>query len=167
MGLIRTKLVVKLYDRFRTHFFPSQVMVQNGSGISLSRVFRGAVPIAMIGSGPSFAVFFGLYAPSKRSLEERMSGGNAALLASLIGGVPSSLVAVPADVIKKRILLCGDGKIVSVVHNILKEHGFRGLFVGWQVNFSTSRCHKPSHFEYFSGQFDERRPICSCKNVTV
>jgi hypothetical protein len=63
----------------------------------------------LLGSAPTFGSFFALYQPIKSILlQPQALGGHqdvAVLLASLGAGVPSSLIGVPSDVLKKRIIL--------------------------------------------------------------
>lgn len=56
------------------------------------------------------------------------------MAASIVAAVPSSLVAIPSDVIKKRLVLGIDPNIAMAVRSALKGGGMRGLFVGWQTN---------------------------------
>lgn len=124
-----------------------KVMMQSQSGeFKFSRIFRGIFASAFIGSAPSLCVFFGLYTPTKSLLENLMKdekGKNKSIsvipsiVASLIAGVPASLVAVPSDVVKKEMML-GSGKHVSsavaTYKHVYSHHGVRGLFIGWEVN---------------------------------
>lgn len=89
-----------------------KVMLQAGGPVQVSKLFRGALPLAVMGSGPSFGAFFICYNPIRNILNERLGAGQesiSVLVASVISGVPSSIVAVPADVVKKYVLLGSSG----------------------------------------------------------
>lgn len=126
-----------------------KVVKQAGQQVKLSNLFRGTVPIALLGSGPSFGVFFLFYHPIRDTLSSSLGTGSesaSVLLASALSSVPSSIVGVPADVLKKQLILGSieSSSIVtntSVHHNIrsigthiVKTQGIRGLFLGWKVN---------------------------------
>eukprot|EP00598_Pedospumella_elongata_P015897 CAMPEP_0184994202 /NCGR_PEP_ID=MMETSP1098-20130426/48365_1 /TAXON_ID=89044 /ORGANISM="Spumella elongata, Strain CCAP 955/1" /LENGTH=81 /DNA_ID=CAMNT_0027520209 /DNA_START=28 /DNA_END=270 /DNA_ORIENTATION=- len=38
-----------------------KVVQQAGEKVKISKLFRGALPVALAGAGPSYLVFFGLY----------------------------------------------------------------------------------------------------------
>lgn len=46
-----------------------KVMKQTDQPIKIKRLLRGVLPIAISGSGPSFAIFFGTYSPLKRTIQ--------------------------------------------------------------------------------------------------
>lgn len=113
-----------------------KVMRQAGETLKMRRLFRGMVPVAVLGSGPSFAIFFGVYSFAKDTLE-RATGDSktSVLLASILGGIPSSLVAVPADVLKKRIVLeTTERSWLTVSREIISKEGTKGMFLGWRAN---------------------------------
>jgi hypothetical protein len=127
-------------------------------------LFRGLVPTVLFGSVPVFATFFVLYAPLKQVLlvqydndsdEESSSSSSSSysssssssLLLPLLSGlcaIPATLMGVPADVLKKRLLLLdtthnNDGKIRTALTHIAASPPaqgslLRGLFTGWHVN---------------------------------
>jgi hypothetical protein len=76
---------------------------QPGGHVNVRNLFRGLLPLSMMGTVPSFGVFFLVYEPCKRALAEVYGVGDSAsvALASLVAGVPASLVYVPADTVKK------------------------------------------------------------------
>mmetsp|Transcript_23743 Transcript_23743/g.53711 ORF Transcript_23743/g.53711 Transcript_23743/m.53711 type:complete len:181 (+) Transcript_23743:165-707(+) len=80
---------------------------QAGEKIRYSQLFRGALPLTLLISGPSYFVFFVVYQPLRDALSDPMGEGGAVLAASLVAAVPSSIVSVPADVLKKQLLLGG------------------------------------------------------------
>lgn len=110
-----------------------KVMLQAGGKVSSTKLFKGVIPVAVTGSGPSFAAFFCLYSPLKSILDNNFNKNQAAFIAATISGIPSSLLAVPADVIKKAILTKNESVYV-VSKFILKTSGIRGFFVGWRAN---------------------------------
>lgn len=118
-----------------------KVMKQAGEPLQMSRLFRGALPIAMLGSGPSFGVFFFGYGYLRDHSQQLLAPYNVpasipVLVASLISAVPSSLVAVPADVLKKRLILTTEGNksLFATAKSIVAKDGIAGLFVGWNAN---------------------------------
>lgn len=130
-----------------------KVIKQTGGTLTLSRMFRGTVPIAVLGGGPAFGSFFLIYSISKDSLTSILGQGNDGLVvlgASLFAGIPSSICSVPADNVKKQMLL-GEkyakqhahdpssahlprATVSSTIGNIIRSGGFRKLFRGWKVN---------------------------------
>ena len=117
-----------------------KVMKQNGGVVKLNRAFRGVLPVATTGSGPTFGVFFAVYNPLKIYFTNIFNGFDESfgvLMASCVAGSASSIVGVPSDVIKKRLVL-SSGREVSfgaVGRDILRKEGFKGFFVGWKANF--------------------------------
>jgi len=120
-----------------------KVMKQAGQKTNVYSLFRGTVPIAVIGSGFSFGAFFVFYTPIRNTIKESIGPENdslAVLIASSISAVPSSLVGVPADVIKKQLVLsqqgatCSNTTITKVVTNIWRNYGLKGFTLGWNVN---------------------------------
>jgi solute carrier family 25 (mitochondrial S-adenosylmethionine transporter), member 26 len=127
-----------------------KVMMQAGKPFNMSRLFKGAVPMALMGSAPSFGVFFAVYNPVKNVLENQLRGAHQGaatgagagvassmivLAASVAGGVPSSIVAVPADVLKKQLVLGKESmSLTEAARHILKMEGHAGFFRGWQAN---------------------------------
>jgi hypothetical protein len=105
---------------------------QNQKNFNISRLFRGFIPVVGLGTLPQFAVFFGVYEPVKQNLEAvgspHLSGATAASIAAVIAGVPSCLVGVPTDVVKKRMLQNNE-----TLRHILAD-GPAALMRGWQVN---------------------------------
>lgn len=60
-----------------------------------------------------------------------------AMVASLVGGIPASLVAVPADVVKKEMMLSSGAHASSALHtyrHLVSTRGSKGLLTGWKVN---------------------------------
>ena len=56
------------------------------------------------------------------------------LLGAAAAAVPASLVAVPADVIKKQVVTGVHASPLSCVRHIVGKQGVSGLFLGWQAN---------------------------------
>ena len=121
-----------------------KVMRQAGQRIEVNKLFRGTVPIAVLGSGLSFGAFFVCYTPICNVLRDALGSDNESavvFVASCISAVPSSITGVPADVIKKRLVLgsfhehsASVSSIRSVASQIRKSSGPRGFFLGWKVN---------------------------------
>ena len=118
-----------------------------GQKIQMSRLFRGLVPSLFIGTAPTYGAFFILYQPLKNSMDE-LQGTNksqafSVMAASIFASVPASLVYVPCDVIKKRMVLpaaelssssSSSSSALGIARDILRTNGVAGFFVGWQVN---------------------------------
>ena len=121
-----------------------KVMQQAGKSAKFAQLFRGALPIAIAGSGPSTGVFFILYNPLRNSLNDRLgpgAEGASVLAASILAGLPSSLLDVPADVVKKHVLLGNidnpTSKLMSIwetTKHLVRTEGVGRLFLGWRVN---------------------------------
>lgn len=106
---------------------------QAGEQVQPSRLFRGAVPLAVLGSGPSFGVFFFLYTWSSEQLRLRLDGvadpSVAVLCASAVSAVPASLVGVPADFVKKQVIIANRSLL-----QVVRSTSVKGMFIGWEVN---------------------------------
>lgn len=107
-----------------------------GSSIRDVRIlFRGLGPTVLLGSVPVFGGFFLIYAPTK-ALLQHYERPELIPLASAACAIPSSMIGVPADVIKKRLVLGMDKTFLGAILNATKVHGLLGLFVGWNVNLA-------------------------------
>merc|ERR1711904_299731 len=104
-----------------------------GQEIKLRRLTRGLLSLSLTGSAPSIAAFFVLYSPLKRAVDGTGIYGGV-LAASAIAAVPASLVAVPADVVKKHVVLGIAKSPQAAAREIVQQRGVNGLFVGWQAN---------------------------------
>lgn len=96
-------------------------------------LFKGMIPTIALGSVPVFGSFFVLYAPLKVSLQER-NLHYLLPIASVLCAVPATIIGVPADVLKKRLVLGIDSNARQAVSHILAEHGAKGFFAGWHIN---------------------------------
>lgn len=113
----------------------AKVQSQAGEKLTVSRLYRGAIPIAFSGSFPSIGVFFGVFNPAKEYLcGQNKYSGSGVLTASVIAAIPSSLAGVPADVLKKRLVLGMEQSIREACLAVLKKDGISGLFLGWRTN---------------------------------
>jgi solute carrier family 25 (mitochondrial S-adenosylmethionine transporter), member 26 len=122
-----------------------KVMRQTGGKLKFSRIFRGMIASALTGAAPSFGLFFACYSPTKRAMEDMMMRYSddakispiPPIVASLVGGIPASVALVPADTVKKEMLL-GTGahtsSFLSTCVHIIRTSGMSGLFKGWQSN---------------------------------
>jgi hypothetical protein len=116
----------------------AKVRAQHKSAASLSIgnvsiLFRGLAPTVLLGSLPVFGSFFLFYALLRVTLQER---GYDHLLpfASAICAVPATIVGVPADGIKKRVVLGIDPNVRAAIAHATARNGMSGLFAGWHVN---------------------------------
>jgi len=116
----------------------AKVRAQHKSASSLtprniSILFKGLVPTVMLGSLPVFGTFFLLYAPIKVVLQEN-GYGQLLPVASVICAIPATVIGVPADVLKKRLVLGIDPSIQVALARVTEKQGIKGLFAGWHVN---------------------------------
>jgi len=123
-----------------------KTMQQAGKkNIQYSKLFRGALPIAISGSGPPSGLFFILYNPLRNSMNEQFGPGCesvSVLAASVVAGVPASLLSVPADVVKKHVLLGGADCAITgrsyttwqTTKHLVRTEGKSRLFLGWRAN---------------------------------
>jgi hypothetical protein len=79
-----------------------------------------------------FGTFFLLYAPVRDILLDRYEKPEWLPIASAICAIPATMIGVPSDVLKKRIIL--SSQPVSVRTAIQELFQARGFFAGWQVN---------------------------------
>jgi hypothetical protein len=98
-----------------------KTQLQQGQKIKFNRLFRGMLPVLLIGAGPSFGSFFFLYEPVKVACEQSGSSALAVAVAALLCSVPSTFVIVPSDVIKKQLVLGIDTSVQSAVVRIIRE----------------------------------------------
>jgi hypothetical protein len=120
-------------------------------------LFRGMVPTIALGSVPVFGTFFLLYAPLRETLHH--SEYQSLLpLASAACAVPATLVGIPSDVIKKRLVLGVDPNVYAAINHITADRGWRGLFAGFQVNLIRDipfAAVKVGLYETFAGYYKE------------
>mmetsp|Transcript_48848 Transcript_48848/g.98296 ORF Transcript_48848/g.98296 Transcript_48848/m.98296 type:complete len:293 (+) Transcript_48848:59-937(+) len=104
--------------------------------VKVSRLFRGLLPVTLMGTAPSVGCFFAIYELTKQiAAEQGLSVSSSVFVASLLGAFPASLVAVPSDVVKKRLNLgLAQTPIEAVTQAISIHRGLGGLMVGWQAN---------------------------------
>jgi len=123
----------------------AKIVIQIGSkGTAVSHtsvpLLRGMVPSLVIGSVPSFGSFFFCYVPLKKSFGNSMQLAHSpftqVLLASSLAAVPSSLVAVPSDVMKKTLFSNASLSYMSAFRQLVHQRGVQGLLAGWQVNLA-------------------------------
>lgn len=128
-GLV-TDLIFYSLDSYKT-----QLQAKSAS-VDLRKLFRGFLPLTLGGTVPSFGIFFGVYYPTKASLlEYDIQPPLAVLISSITAGVPASFAAVPADVLKKQIILGRSSSLQDAAMKVMRKHnGIRGLFIGWEAN---------------------------------
>lgn len=97
-------------------------------------LLRGIVPTVIFGSVPSFGTFFVLYVPLKSMLDSSTAPGSSGfwptLLASATAAVPSSLISVPSDVLKKVVFSDSSLTYRSALRQ-LSNKGISPFFKGW------------------------------------
>jgi solute carrier family 25 (mitochondrial S-adenosylmethionine transporter), member 26 len=111
-----------------------KVQRQAGEKIKFSHLFRGAIPIACCGSLPSFGIFFGIFHQCKQYFCETGYTTHGILFSSILAAIPSSIIAVPADVMKKRIILGYENSIQEAALVSFRTYGMKGFFLGWEAN---------------------------------
>ncbi|KAJ1447567.1 mitochondrial carrier domain-containing protein [Pelagophyceae sp. CCMP2097] len=114
-----------------------KVRLQSGAAFEAApggSIFRGLVPSLLLGSVPTFGLFFLVFAPA-RELLNRSGCQWLTPLAATTCAVPASIIAVPSDLIKKRLVLGVDRSFGGAVAAIVSQRGgWRNLFLGWRVN---------------------------------
>lgn len=105
----------------------------SSSSGSIRILFRGIVPTVALGSVPIFGTFFFLYAPIREILHHS-DYQHCLPLASAICAIPATIIGIPSDVIKKRLVLGIDSNVFAAVSHVTADRGWRGLWTGWHVN---------------------------------
>ena len=114
-----------------------KVQLQAEGKVQMRTLYRGVLPVLITGSAPSFGIFFGIYGPLKKSATTNLPASLhvfGCTVASAIAGAASSLAGVPADVVKKRLVLGAHQTYQESAQLIMKEHGMAGFMLGWQAN---------------------------------
>eukprot|EP00808_Paulinella_micropora_P004212 g19572.t1 len=98
---------------------------------------KGFLPVVATGNALGFSLFFFLFESTHHVLLHDLScpAPVAHLAASACASVPASLITVPSDVLKKRMVLGSERGLWQNLSTLHRAHGWRGLFLGWQVNF--------------------------------
>ena len=118
-------------------------MMQMEEKANMRRLFRGTLPLALIGAGPSYAAFFFCYNPVRNMLNEKLGAGKesiSVLISSVVAGIPSTLVYVPADVVKKQLLLTPSSSsgqppsAFGIARQQYRQGGISQMYLGWQAN---------------------------------
>ncbi|XP_027366561.1 S-adenosylmethionine carrier 1, chloroplastic/mitochondrial-like [Abrus precatorius] len=108
-------------------------VARDGGKIVLKGLYSG-LSGNIAGVLPASAIFIGVYEPTKqqllKSLPENLSAV-AHFAAGAIGGIASSLVRVPTEVIKQRMQIGQFGSAPAAVRLIVANEGFKGLYAGY------------------------------------
>lgn len=129
-----TDAVLYGIDSYKTQL---QAGALKGSKIDPRKLFKGVGTVAICGSAPAFGFFFGVYEPFKHIMKEKFCCDPtvSVLGASVAGAIPASVIGVPTDVIKKRLVLGLAETPMSAARQVIAERGgIRGLFIGWEAN---------------------------------
>ncbi|XP_030461522.1 S-adenosylmethionine carrier 1, chloroplastic/mitochondrial-like isoform X1 [Syzygium oleosum] len=104
-----------------------------GGKIVLKGLYSGLAG-NLAGVLPASAIFVGVYEPTKqkllRAFPENLSA-LAHLTAGALGGLASSLVRVPTEVVKQRMQTREFASAPSAVRLIIAREGFKGLYAGY------------------------------------
>ncbi|KAG2641432.1 probable S-adenosylmethionine carrier 2, chloroplastic isoform X1 [Panicum virgatum] len=106
---------------------------QGGSKIQWKGLYAGLGGNIM-GVLPASAIFVGVYEPAKRKLLELLPENLSAiahLTAGAIGGVASSLIRVPTEVVKQRMQMSQFKTAPDAVRLIVAKEGIKGLYAGY------------------------------------
>eukprot|EP01038_Epipyxis_sp_PR26KG_P011300 gene11300-15160_t len=129
-----TEFIFYSLDSYKIAQQAGQKQIKGVAGL-----LKGSLTLSILGSGTNYGVFFALYDPLRIYFENHLPDDttnkpNAVFLASGLSAIPSSLVSIPADVIKKNMVL-GESKTVSAAMKLVwRREGLRGFFVGWKAN---------------------------------
>ncbi|CAF1579771.1 unnamed protein product [Rotaria magnacalcarata] len=85
---------------------------------------------AMIGSGPSSAIFFLTYNLTKQTANAS-SSSQASMIAAAFGETCACLVRVPTEVIKQRAQVNRNIRLSTIVRSCLRNEGLSGLYRGY------------------------------------
>jgi solute carrier family 25 S-adenosylmethionine transporter 26 len=142
---IATDLIFYALDSAKVKMQAGKSITQGGVG----HLFRGALPTALTGSAPSFAAFFAAYTLCKTELDSKSfssfqsiglsNESISVLVASTIGGIPSSLAGNPSDVVKKQMFAGahhGTPSWMSTASSIYRLHGLGGFMHGARANLA-------------------------------
>ncbi|RZB88529.1 S-adenosylmethionine carrier 1, chloroplastic/mitochondrial-like isoform X2 [Glycine soja] len=105
-------------------------VARDGGKIVLKGLYSGLAG-NIVGVLPASAIFIGVYEPTKqqllKSLPENLSAV-AHFAAGAIGGIASSVVRVPTEVVKQRMQIGQFKSAPDAVRLIVANEGFKGLF---------------------------------------
>ncbi|XP_028799944.1 S-adenosylmethionine carrier 1, chloroplastic/mitochondrial-like isoform X2 [Neltuma alba] len=106
---------------------------RGGGKIILKGLYSGLAG-NLAGVLPASAIFVGVYEPTKLKLLDSLPGNLSAVahfVAGAIGGVASSLVRVPTEVVKQRMQTGQFSSAPAAVRLIVAKEGFKGLYAGY------------------------------------
>jgi hypothetical protein len=101
------------------------------------------MPTLLFGTLPSTCAFFTIFSMmqfthTSQQQQDFLTASHSSaniMTASLVAGIPASIISVPSDVIKKRLFLTQSSNTwFYTSKSILQQDSWRGLFVGWRVN---------------------------------
>ncbi|KAK1259383.1 hypothetical protein QJS04_geneDACA005469 [Acorus gramineus] len=112
----------------------TRLQAAHGGGKIILKGLYSGLAGNLAGVLPASAIFVGVYEPSKQKLlkifPEHLSAV-AHLTAGAIGGVFSSLVRVPTEVVKQRMQTGQFASAPDAVRLIVAKEGFKGLYAGY------------------------------------
>ncbi|KAE8646664.1 S-adenosylmethionine carrier 1, chloroplastic/mitochondrial [Cucumis sativus] len=107
--------------------------VHGGGKVALKGLYSGLAG-NLVGMLPATAIFVGIYEPTKQtllnSLPENLNA-LAHLTAGVVGGVASSIIRVPTEVVKQRMQTSHFASASNAVQVIVSREGFKGLYAGY------------------------------------
>jgi hypothetical protein len=119
-----------------------KAQLQSGMGrhvVDIGRMCRGLVSLSLVVNAPSLAFFFASYEAVKQAGAPGFGDSAAGVLAaSALCAVPASLISVPGDTLKKRVVLGIDATPAAALRAIVRSNlsGAGGLMVGWKANLA-------------------------------
>mmetsp|Transcript_39688 Transcript_39688/g.55101 ORF Transcript_39688/g.55101 Transcript_39688/m.55101 type:complete len:300 (+) Transcript_39688:46-945(+) len=150
VGGLVTDVVFYVLDSYKVQQ-QTQTLSAAGTSISsriqISQLARGIGPISLLGSGTSFALFFSIYGPLKDGIVSShayasptttspalASNSVSIAIASMFAAVPATIIGIPADTVKKQVVVGNYPSALSAATAIWRQRGPYGFLVGWRAN---------------------------------
>ncbi|BAT94348.1 probable S-adenosylmethionine carrier 2, chloroplastic isoform X1 [Vigna umbellata] len=108
-------------------------VARDGGKIVLKGLYSG-LSGNLVGVLPASAIFIGVYEPTKQQLLQSLPENLSAVAhfaAGAIGGIASSIVRVPTEVVKQRMQIGQFRSAPDAVRLIVSNEGFKGLYAGY------------------------------------
>eukprot|EP00899_Mesostigma_viride_P029016 jgi/Mesvir1/929/Mv17487-RA.1 len=129
---IKTRLQVRGANKVYKH--ATDVMMQSVKQTGgLADLYRG-LQAAVLGAGPSSALYFGTYELTKSALYQHLPPQLTAMVppvAATLGNMVSSIILVPKELIKQRLQVGSADSALKVLLATVRTEGIGGLYVGY------------------------------------